>query len=76
VKALAVHLPGGWEVLTNFYLDFTIAIMAGAMLGLMVSVIASNQGIVNILNHFATEGGLILGLLVLLPFVQKRKDSI
>jgi hypothetical protein len=28
------------------------------------------------LNHFAIEGGLILGLLVLLPFVQKRKDSI
>jgi ABC transport system ATP-binding/permease protein len=40
---------GGWEVLKNFYLDFTIAIMAGAMLGLMVSAIAPNQGMAPLL---------------------------
>ncbi len=49
VKAIAVHLPGGWEVLTNFYLDFTLAIMAGAMLGLMVSALAPNQGMAPLL---------------------------
>jgi ABC-type multidrug transport system ATPase subunit len=42
VKVIAVQLPGGWEVLSSFYLDFTIAIMAGAMLGLLVSAIAPN----------------------------------
>jgi ABC transport system ATP-binding/permease protein len=31
---------------------------------------------INVLTHFDTEGGLILGQLVLLPFVQKHKDSI
>jgi ABC transport system ATP-binding/permease protein len=49
VKAIAVHLPGGWEILLNFYLDFTIAIMAGAMLGLMVSAIAPNQSMAPLL---------------------------
>ncbi len=43
VKMIAVQLPGGWEVLLHFYLDFTIAILAGAMLGLLVSAIAPNQ---------------------------------
>lgn len=43
VKTIAVQFPGGWDVLFNFYLDFTIAIMAGAMLGLLVSAIAPNQ---------------------------------
>jgi ABC transport system ATP-binding/permease protein len=43
IKMIAVQLPGGWEVLLHFYLDFTIAIMAGAMLGLLVSAIAPNQ---------------------------------
>ncbi len=43
VKMIAVQFPGGWEVLFHFYLDFTIAIMAGAMLGLLVSAIAPNQ---------------------------------
>jgi ABC transport system ATP-binding/permease protein len=43
VKMIAVQFPGGWDVLFHFYLDFTIAIMAGAMLGLLVSAIAPNQ---------------------------------
>ncbi len=49
VKMIAVQFPGGWEVLFHFYLDFTIAIMAGAMLGLLVSAIAPNQSMAPLL---------------------------
>lgn len=49
VKVIAVQLPGTWDVLFNFYLDFTLAIMAGAMLGLLVSAIAPNQSMAPLL---------------------------
>jgi ABC transport system ATP-binding/permease protein len=49
VKLIAVQLPGGWEVLLNFYVDFTVAILAGAMLGLLVSAIAPNQSMAPLL---------------------------
>lgn len=49
VKLIAVQFPGGWDVLLNFYFDFTIAILAGAMLGLLVSAIAPNQSMAPLL---------------------------
>ncbi len=49
VKALAVDLPGGWDVLLTLYFDFTLAILAGAILGLLVSAIAPNQNMAPLL---------------------------
>jgi ABC transport system ATP-binding/permease protein len=43
VKAIAVHLPAGVDVFLNLYFDFTIAVFAGAVLGLLVSAIAPNE---------------------------------
>jgi hypothetical protein len=49
VKMIAVQLPEGWAVLSSFYLDFTIAILAGSMLGLLVSAIAPNASMAPLL---------------------------
>jgi ABC-type multidrug transport system ATPase subunit len=49
VKMIAVQLPEGWAVLSNFYFDFTIAILAGSMLGLLVSAIAPNASMAPLL---------------------------
>jgi ABC transport system ATP-binding/permease protein len=43
VKAIAVHLPAGFDVFLNLYFDFTIAVFAGSVLGLLVSALAPNE---------------------------------
>jgi ABC-type multidrug transport system ATPase subunit/pSer/pThr/pTyr-binding forkhead associated (FHA) protein len=49
IKTLAVDIPGGWEGLLLMYATLTLAIIAGMMLGLLVSAIAPNQNMAPLL---------------------------